>query len=388
MEKESIKTKNQYCRKVRFYPSLNHKVLLDKCFGATRYLINQALQEIELGNIKKITNSIEVRNHLKYQDKYLNDKTIWLKEIPYDTRDGAIRQLCSNFKTAFTQLKNKTISNFKMKYKSKRNAKQVCFINKNAFNFKNKTLFKTRIKDKIVFKEDIDDIKDVGTITILREKNKYYMCFPMERENINIKTPYKAVALDPGVKTFQTLYSEEGIVGKIGDNTYNDIKMYLKQEDKLKSFLSKNQNNIKKRSVYNIRKRCFLLRTKVKNSVRELHLKTCSWLTKNFKNIFLPTFSVKQMINKKYRKISKRSVRSMLSLSHFAFKNMLINMGKSRGCKITICSEAYTSKTCGNCGFINNSLGSNRTYECPICDIVIDRDYNGARNIYLRNTCN
>ena len=94
------------------------------------------------------------------------------------------------------------------------------------------------------------------------------------------------------------------------------------------------------------------------------------------------------MINKRYRKIGKRSVRAMLSLSHFAFRQILLNMAKSRGCEVIICSEAYTSKTCGNCGFLHTKLGGNREYKCPNCNMDIDRDYNGARNIYLRNTCN
>ena len=94
------------------------------------------------------------------------------------------------------------------------------------------------------------------------------------------------------------------------------------------------------------------------------------------------------MIRKKYRKIGKRTVRGMLSLSHFNFKQLLCNMGDSRGCKVIICSEAYTSKTCGNCGNLNSRLGGKREFNCPKCNIVIDRDYNGARNIYIRNTCN
>ena len=386
MENENI-TKNQFCRKVRFYPTTNHKILLEKCFGATRYLINQALENINNGNIKQVTNPIEIRNFLKYQDKYLNDKNIWLKEIPYDTRDNAIRQLCSNFKSVFTQLKNKTITHFKMNFKSKKNPKQVCFVNKKALNVKNKTLFVRRIKDKITFKENIDNYNDYGTITIVREKNKYYMCFPLERESVNIETPYKSVSLDPGVKTFQTFYSEEGFVGKIGDNIYNSNIKILRKEDKLKSYLEKNKDNLSKRTIYNIRKRCFFLRTKVKNNIKDLHLKTCSWLTNNFKYIFLPKFDVKQMMNKKYRKIGKRAARAMLVLSHFSFKQTLLNMSKAKGNKVIVCNEAYTSKTCGNCGFLHSKLGGSRVYKCVNCNIVIDRDYNGARNIYLKNTC-
>jgi putative transposase len=45
--------------------------------------------------------------------------------------------------------------------------------------------------------------------------------------------------------------------------------------------------------------------------------------------------------------------------------------------------ESYTSKTCTNCGVMNDVKDSER-YECKSCKIEIDRDLNGARNIMLK----
>ena len=53
-------------------------------------------------------------------------------------------------------------------------------------------------------------------------------------------------------------------------------------------------------------------------------------------------------------------------------------------CKVLIVDEAYTSKTCGMCGHIHQSLGGNKVFRCPHCSFEIDRDVNGARNILLR----
>ena len=88
---------------------------------------------------------------------------------------------------------------------------------------------------------------------------------------------------------------------------------------------------------------------------------------------------------KRGRKIGKATVRSMLSLSHFKFKQRLLHMAKSRDCIVNICDESYTTKTCGICGNLNNFVGPSKVFKCPKCDITIDRDYNGARNIYLKN---
>jgi putative transposase len=93
------------------------------------------------------------------------------------------------------------------------------------------------------------------------------------------------------------------------------------------------------------------------------------------------------MVRKQRRKLNKRNVRLMLSLCHFSFKCRLLEVAKSRGCKVVICDESYTTKTCGNCGFIHDHIGCDRTFVCPSCSIVIDRDFNAARNIYMKHTC-
>lgn len=386
MEEENITI--DYCRKVRFYPTLNHKILFEKCFGATRYLVNQAIEAINNKKLVATSNNVTIRNYLRYQDKYLTEENDWLKEIPYDTRDGAIIQLASNYKTGFTQIKNKTINHFEMKFKTKKNTKQIFFAPKTALR-RYKKLFINRVSDDLVFKENIEDFEH-GIITVVRENGCYYMCFPLKKKSENISTPYKSISLDPGVRTFQTFYSEEGLVGKIGSGIDIVLKKINKIVDKLHSKRTSVSN---KRTRYNINRKCKLLRTKVKNIVNELHRKTCHWLTTNFKYVFLPEFNVKPMIVKQQqtrklnnrRPISKITVRSMLALSHYSFKQRLLHMAKTRGCVVNICNESHTTKTCGCCGHINWELRDEEIYNCFICDTIIDRDYNAARNIYLKN---
>ena len=64
---------------------------------------------------------------------------------------------------------------------------------------------------------------------------------------------------------------------------------------------------------------------------------------------------------------------------------MLINKTREYPwCKVVICDEDYTSKTCGKCGKIHEKLSGSKLFKCPYCHIEIDRDVNGARNILLR----
>ena len=52
--------------------------------------------------------------------------------------------------------------------------------------------------------------------------------------------------------------------------------------------------------------------------------------------------------------------------------------------RVKLCTEEYTSVTCGQCGALNKGLGTSKDFLCPACGEACDRDANGARNILLK----
>jgi len=403
MEAENIKKEIQYCKKIRFYPTTEFKSLAEQCFGATRYIINKAIEGINKKEITKVTSHITLRKAVLKSNKELllpeNKHELWLKNIPYDTRQLALKQLASNYKTGFTQLKNKTITKFEMKYKSRRNPYQYFHIDHRAlkpsqmkiFSRKSKKPFRLRKKMKKWWSKYILDSKQ--DIVIRREKNRYYMCIPRKKkgwnnEQFKYKHKHNCVALDPGVRTFQTIYSEEGVVGKLGHNACDDLITKGLKVDKLTSYLKTNKT-IKKKTRYRLRRRCFLLRTKIKNKVNDLHWKTASYLCGTYKHILLPKFEVSNMTRKglpeKARVINSKTVRKMLSLSHYKFKQRMLYLSRVYGSHVYICNESYTTSACGGCGLLKQKLGGAKVYRCTDCNFEIDRDYNAARNIYMKH---
>ena len=87
----------------------------------------------------------------------------------------------------------------------------------------------------------------------------------------------------------------------------------------------------------------------------------------------------------KQKRISSKISRNMLSWKHYQFKQILSDKMTRSGGRVIDCSEYYTSKTCTHCGMINHKLKSEKVFACPSCSLVINRDTNGARNIYLKN---
>ena len=116
--------------------------------------------------------------------------------------------------------------------------------------------------------------------------------------------------------------------------------------------------------------------------VEELHWKTISFLLENYDVIILPDFRVSQMIKKK--KLSRMTKRLMCMFSFFSFKEKLKEKSHRYEKKVIIVDESYTSCTCGVCGHINNTKG-NEVFKCSSCNLVLDRDVQGSRNIFIKN---
>ena len=113
-------------------------------------------------------------------------------------------------------------------------------------------------------------------------------------------------------------------------------------------------------------------------------------MIKEFDTIGLSCFQIQDMTKKvspsgKRRVLNKGTTIDFLNLRHYKFRQHMLYLGERYKRNIHMVSEHYTSKNCQNCGFLNYKLGGNKTFKCPFCDFTIDRDKNGAFNIFLYN---
>jgi putative transposase len=127
------------------------------------------------------------------------------------------------------------------------------------------------------------------------------------------------------------------------------------------------------------------IRQKIRNLIDETHKKFTKFLVDQYHTILLPKFETQKMIFRGNRRIGSKTARAMLTWAHYRFRQRLINkIREYPWCNVILCDEHFTSKTCGNCGFIHQNLGKLKRFECPQCKIEMDRDINAARNILLR----
>lgn len=317
------------------------------------------------------------------------DHEEWQKQVPYDTRQEAINDVITAYKSCITKLKNNQITSFDFRFKSKKRSLQETFrVNKKALDPSTFSFFKNRLKGKNAskirmrkrdVKKFLEDQTTDGNFLITKVKpDIWYLCLPRTKDKKEFENPvYHSVFLDPGVRTFQTFYSPDGICGKIKSD--QSIHTIAKKHDVLWSV--SDQKTISLKTKKRLRQRCARLRHKLKNKINDLHWQTCSFLCNTFQNIILPDFKVSQMVNGS--PLGSNVTRSMLQLSHGKFKERLQYYGKTKNRNVLIVKEHYTTKTCGCCGNLKE-MEAKKTYVCPRCGTIIDRDYNGARNICLK----
>ena len=110
-----------------------------------------------------------------------------------------------------------------------------------------------------------------------------------------------------------------------------------------------------------LKKAASRLRCQIKNLIKELHHKVARFLVDNFDVICLPIFETSQMVSKSRRKLRNKTVRQMLTLSHYEFKKFLKCQAWENSKLVIDCNEAYTSKTVSWTGEIIKNLGGART---------------------------
>jgi putative transposase len=361
-------------RKLRIYPTKQQKQTLKKWMGTCRFIYNRALDSINKKQEKSCS-------FYSLRDKYVTSKSNdlinkWELETPKDVRAGAIKDLSDRYLTLIKMVQEKKITHFKMNFRSKRKDTSIV-IPKKTINFQDGNLYiyttkykfgivKITKRQRLFLKKN--PIEKDSRLQIKR--GKYFLCIPIKIKTRKTQENKGVCSLDPGVRKFQTVYSNNEVV-HIGVKR-ELMKKYFNKLDKLQSLRMKGQINKKKRYENRVR-------DKLENLIDDLHYKTINYLTKTYSTIILPTFESQKLLKKMEGRITKRML-----LAYYQFKVRLQEKCVQDGNRLEICTEEYTSKTCGQCGNIKNDLKKQEVYKCIKCGLEVDRDTNGARNIMIK----
>ena len=230
-------------------------------------------------------------------------------------------------------------------------------------------------KGKVSERDTDAEVKDSQLIL---ENGRYFLCVSYVEKKKTREPSDRIVALDPGVRDFMTFFSEDSF-GWLGQQCINRIQRLCQHCDNLLSRATQEKRPLRRA----LRKAANKIKVKIRNLIDELHKKVAHFLVSNFDIILLPTFETKQMTKRGARKLRTKSVRQMLTLSHYRFKTFLKQKASEYGVQVIDVCEAYTSKTVSWTGEIVDNLGGSKVIKSSE-DHRMDRDLNGARGIFIK----
>lgn len=365
-----IDTNNIRCEKIELKPNLKQINILLTWFELSRIAYNLTIKKLKIDNTikdRKMRDIIkqDMRNNLYIKSLIKNSG------MYQQTLDNAVKDVYKARKTAFSNLRLKNIKFFRLRYKKKTSHIKNLVLETDALHKDGTGLKKKGLQN--LYPNKLIKTNKITRLGYNSRTKKFIIYVPYDKELKVNMTRDDICALDPGIRTFQTLYAPSGVTYQFGDEN-NIIQKNIDKIEKVK--------NLKDKSWY--KKYINRIREKLKNRIDDLHWKTSSFLCKNFSTILIGNMSTKGITRNNLHSKTKRMT---YALSHFLFKERLKSKALEYSCIFKEVDESYTSKTCGKCGEIYDKLGSAKVFRCPkfLCFYRMHRDINGARNIYIKN---
>ena len=266
------------------------------------------------------------------------------------------------------------------------------------------TLFPTFLRTPLLLTREVAGGSIDGAVKLTRSRRgNFYMHIPHKVAASSIPAPKpeeerKVVALDPGVRSFMTGYAPEDGCSEYcadGANEANNMganvlsSLMIARDAVVSELARKGLTNLRRKELTRRRDR---LSERCRDLTSDLHRRVAHDLLTRYDTVILPVFRTQGMSRRKNedgrpRKLKRSTVRKLLGLRHYAFRQTLVGRAEMLGKEVCIVGEEFTTQTCGRCGRLHPKIGGNKTFVCPdtACGYRCDRDANAARNIFIKH---
>lgn len=354
----SVKRKHRF----RVYPSPSQEIGMAKLFGCCRSVYNWALDQRET-SFKETGKGLSYGQTSKLLTAIKKEERKWLKEVSSVPLQQSLRHLDHAYQRFFKKLGG--YPSFKSKH-----GKQSAEFTKSAFEFDpiNKNLSLSKLGRLNV--KWSRDVKDITTVTLTKEKSgKYFVALQVEDEVNHHPKTGREVGVDLGINHLAILSTGNKI-----ENPRTTVKWgkRLARAQRILSRRKKGSNRRRKQKIKVAR-----LHERISNIRKDFLDKATTTLVREFDVIAIEDLHVKGMVQN--RKLAKH----ISDASFGTLRRMLEYKAEWYGKELRVCSRFFaSSKTCSDCGFKVDTLPLNvRSWECPQCLSLHDRDINAAKNI-------
>ena len=205
-------------------------------------------------------------------------------------------------------------------------------------------------------------------ITISRQAGDWFLSCSYEfTPNLTEKTT-EVVGVDLGVKTLATLST--GVV-------FEGAKSYKKFENKLSRLQYLNRNKIIGSANWQkAQLKIARLHRRIANIRKDTLHKLTTHLAKNHGTVVIEDLNVSGML------ANHKLAKSIADQGFYEFRRQLEYKIQWYGCELVVVDRFFpSSKTCSNCGHVQDMPLHLRTYDCLECGRSIDRDLNASINL-------
>jgi len=368
--------------KFRLYPNKEQQNLINKTFGCCRLIYNKGLalrkDTYKAGNSIGYNETSAMLTQLKKHEDFK-----FLKEVDSISLQQSLRDLDSAYKNFFK--KNAKYPRFK----NKKNHQSYRTVNQNNG---------IRIVDKYIKLPKLGYVKfkqsmEVGNIkhaTIERTTtNKYFVVLTVEFEPEFKKTTNNAIGIDVGIKHFYTDSNNNTVSNP--KHLEKSIKQLTKAQRKLSRMIESHIIGYKtnRSPIYNkplsecknMQKQRIVIakiHERIANQRNDFLQKESTKLIRENQTIVIEDLKIKNMVR------NHHLAKSISDASWSKFFDMLEYKATWYGNNIIKVNTFYpSSQTCNSCGYKNTKTKNLaiRSWKCPKCNTIHDRDVNAAKNI-------
>ena len=396
-------------KKIRLLPTPEQEILFWKSAGTSRWAYNYFLARNEeqyktyLANGRKGKKSISegvIRKEINNQLKPTTHQ--WLKEVGSNVMKQAVKEAGRVMKKFLSGAAGRP------KFKTKHRTTPRFYVNYESLTRKNGGFH----GEKIGFVRTAEPLPKMpkgchySNPWISFDGKYWYIGFGYEvPDRLNVELTGDSIGIDLGVKELAVCYAF-GERKKTVFKNINKTKEVHRLEKKLRREQRRQsrkftanidhyetvQRNEKKpgrrpiwkrpirecRNIERQRQGIILLHRRLKN-IREnhIHQTTAAIVKTKPSRIVMEDLNVKGMMKNRYL------AKEIASEKFYEFRRQMEYKCEPYGIQLVFADRFYpSSKTCSHCGHIKKDLKlNNRTYICPACGHMIDRDLNAAINL-------
>ena len=374
--------------KIKLNLSDEQQTIIDDMSNEGRMLYNHFL-----GKLKEQFEKDKTFTSYYNQQKELKDYKC--EHLTFDVKKEILRILHNNYSSFFKLIKkNKDLNpkppkfrgkdyfftlSFTQDFIVKENILKISYSNYRKLDIKLDYI--APIKNLICLRNKTSE-SEIKQLKIYKQDNTYFASITYEKKEDILKNidTNKVLSIDLGKKNLLSVYDVENNKGIVYSSKYlsKNQKFLDKRIDELKSLKDTKKKNSRKSKQIN--KKLKKVYSKKKTQTNLTLQKVTKDLSNQNKTILIGELTnLKKNIKSNFRSLN-RQMQNNWNLQ--TFTHLLEYKCKLKGNQVVKVNEVWTSKTCCKCGSINHDLDlSDRQYICD-CGNDINRDINGAINIY------